>query len=484
MNIREVEDLTGLVRANIRYYEDEGFFTPQRERNGYRNYSDEDIEVLKRIKLLRMLEIPIEEIRKVQSDEVLMRTVLEKSIRRSEQRKKELDSAQKVCQRMAEDRVTWSTLNADQYLNHFEKADEKERSSELSVHDLSIYEPHNFRRFAARWLDLQLYGLIIYVVYYLVISPGIHLTPPKNWIIALFAYVMMILIEPLCLHFLGTTFGKWILGIRVRHLVGRRLTLEEARRRTWSVIWWGCGFELPIFSLIRLSKSAFDNSDGIGLPWDNGGEYELDVEKMTGIKQRIFRIGGWILATCLLVGVQLYLLNNAKYPLHRGKLTKAELAENINAYLDEAVLYWQWNLDDELNWVEDTTLGNKILLGDSGEFRPQLQVVEKDGYVTQLFFDQTITMGGVFKGHDEFIRVLMLAFGGAQPQVNFLNSNLKDMFDLIPENPNEKFSATIAGIDFYYELVNYSYKYIEGQGFYANGKEFKLTVYFSMTLAE
>ena len=56
MNIREVEDLTGLVRANIRYYEDEGFFTPQRERNGYRNYSDEDIEVLKRIKLLRMLE--------------------------------------------------------------------------------------------------------------------------------------------------------------------------------------------------------------------------------------------------------------------------------------------------------------------------------------------------------------------------------------------------------------------------------------------
>ena len=44
MTIKEVELHTGLARANIRYYEEQGFFSPARGENGYRSYSDEDID--------------------------------------------------------------------------------------------------------------------------------------------------------------------------------------------------------------------------------------------------------------------------------------------------------------------------------------------------------------------------------------------------------------------------------------------------------
>ena len=44
MTIKELEERTGMTRANIRYYETEGFLSPERRENGYRDYSEEDLE--------------------------------------------------------------------------------------------------------------------------------------------------------------------------------------------------------------------------------------------------------------------------------------------------------------------------------------------------------------------------------------------------------------------------------------------------------
>ena len=38
MTVKEVEERTGLPRANIRYYESEGLIHPARGENGYRDY--------------------------------------------------------------------------------------------------------------------------------------------------------------------------------------------------------------------------------------------------------------------------------------------------------------------------------------------------------------------------------------------------------------------------------------------------------------
>ena len=63
MTIKEIEALSGMSRANIRYYETEGFLSPERRENGYRDYSEEDLETLKRIKLLRLLGVSLADIK-------------------------------------------------------------------------------------------------------------------------------------------------------------------------------------------------------------------------------------------------------------------------------------------------------------------------------------------------------------------------------------------------------------------------------------
>lgn len=68
MKINEVESLVGITKKNIRFYESEGLLSPRRNsENGYREYSEADIETLRRIKLLRKLGMPLEEIRAMQS---------------------------------------------------------------------------------------------------------------------------------------------------------------------------------------------------------------------------------------------------------------------------------------------------------------------------------------------------------------------------------------------------------------------------------
>ena len=46
MKIKEIEELTGMERANIRFYEREGLITPKRMQNGYRDYSDHEVQML------------------------------------------------------------------------------------------------------------------------------------------------------------------------------------------------------------------------------------------------------------------------------------------------------------------------------------------------------------------------------------------------------------------------------------------------------
>lgn len=484
MNIREVEEATGLVRANIRYYEQEGFFTSERESNGYRNYTDENVRVLKRIKLLRMLQVPIEEIRQIQSDEVLMRTVLERSIRRAEEKKRELDSAQQICKRMNEDRVTWNTLDADRYLRQFGKVEEEDAKKEFSVSDYQVYKPHNIRRYVARMIDLELYALVVHLIYYLVLAPGVHLNALNGSLLSIFSFLLMYLVEPVFLHFLGTTPGKWIMGIRLHYFTGRKLTVGEARTRTWRVLLWGYGLGIPVFNLVRLIKSAWDNSDCKALPWDEYGSQELEVEELENWKHWVLRVGGCVLAFVLLVGAQIVLQLDAQYPVNRGSLTKAELVENINTYLDEVGIYSHYDLGEDLQWKEISTPGT-VYIEIGTTVKPQLKLVETDGVITEVSFQQTLTEDGLVSSYDGLIRVLMLAYGGAQPEVNLWNRNLSTMLNLIKENVQEGFSEQIGGIELSYKIENSGYLYT-GEGVFIGeeGKDHRLTISFSMTLTE
>ena len=67
MNIAEAERRTGLTRANIRFYEKEGLLTPTRGANGYRDYTEDDVQTLRKIMLLRRLRLSVPDIRAIES---------------------------------------------------------------------------------------------------------------------------------------------------------------------------------------------------------------------------------------------------------------------------------------------------------------------------------------------------------------------------------------------------------------------------------
>ena len=72
MNVKEVEERTGLTRSNIRFYEREKLIEPSRnDKNGYRDYSEKDVVNIQKIAYLRTLEISIEDIRNIISEQVL-----------------------------------------------------------------------------------------------------------------------------------------------------------------------------------------------------------------------------------------------------------------------------------------------------------------------------------------------------------------------------------------------------------------------------
>ena len=87
MTIKELETSLGMPRANIRLYEQEGFLTPERGANNYRIYSEEDVETLRKIKLLRQLGLPLDTIKQVKSGELGLDTALARQQRTLEEQR-------------------------------------------------------------------------------------------------------------------------------------------------------------------------------------------------------------------------------------------------------------------------------------------------------------------------------------------------------------------------------------------------------------
>ena len=70
MRTKELEQELGLTKHTIRYYEKEGFVKPQKDENGYRSYSKEDVQVLHLVKFLRNLNISIDDVKGIMNGQL------------------------------------------------------------------------------------------------------------------------------------------------------------------------------------------------------------------------------------------------------------------------------------------------------------------------------------------------------------------------------------------------------------------------------
>ena len=99
MTSKEMEARSGVPRANIRYYEAEGLLAPARSGNGYRDYSEEDLRTLEKIKLLRRLGVSVEEVRELVRGGETMETVLDRRLAALGGQRASLGRGQAVCGR-------------------------------------------------------------------------------------------------------------------------------------------------------------------------------------------------------------------------------------------------------------------------------------------------------------------------------------------------------------------------------------------------
>ena len=117
MKINEVEAAVGITKKNIRFYEEEGLIAPGREPgNGYRSYSQADVERLRRIKLLRKLDVPLAEIREMLEGRKTLAEGMALQLERLSTRRKDLNEAIGFCEMLEKDTVSLNELDVEQTL--------------------------------------------------------------------------------------------------------------------------------------------------------------------------------------------------------------------------------------------------------------------------------------------------------------------------------------------------------------------------------
>lgn len=192
MKINQVEQLVGITKGNIRFYEKEGLLTPGRNNdNGYRDYSDADVAWLKRIKLLRMLDVPIEEILRLKSGQLTLEDAMGRHMIQLERKQSNLAAAQGVCAQIRDSRSQLDTLDVDAVLAGMERQ-EQEGTKFMNVGKQDKLTRYVSPVGAAVLILALMGGLIALIVWGFTISP--EEAPPIGVIIALAAIPVVMII--------------------------------------------------------------------------------------------------------------------------------------------------------------------------------------------------------------------------------------------------------------------------------------------------
>lgn len=112
MKINEVEKQTGISCTNIRYYEQKELLVPQRASdNNYRVYSNDDIERLKQIKILRMIGISLSEIKEILDEKISLKDVISVRLNQITEEEENLATVKALCKNIVEQDMDIHMLN-------------------------------------------------------------------------------------------------------------------------------------------------------------------------------------------------------------------------------------------------------------------------------------------------------------------------------------------------------------------------------------
>lgn len=357
MTIKELEEKTGLARANIRYYEQQGLLSPERKENGYRDYSERDLATLQKIKLLRHLGLSIETIKQVQTGECALQEALAEREKALADEVFVLGKEITICQELQTKRVEYPALQPKTYLEQLERAESTTQKEWKIPHpeDEDRVKPvmHPWRRFFARMVDLTLYDLVLPLLMLLFIKlwpglEGLHwLLHDGNLLYRIMVLasgaLLMLFMEPLLLSRFGTTPGKALFGLSVTDPHGGRLDYARAFQRTKGVLLQGLGLRIPLLDLYFFWKCYSKCKLGRFQLWE---EDTMEVLKDTKPWRGAAFVGTCVLAElcALLIGFQTIL------PPNHGVLTREDYIQNCN-YIAATVDY-PMRLNDQGVWQD------------------------------------------------------------------------------------------------------------------------------------
>lgn len=438
MTIKELMERTGISRANIRYYEEEGLLAPKRLPNGYRDYSEEDGRTLEKIKLLRQLHLDIDAIRMVQKGALTLEQALFSLLNRLEGDRAAIGQAAEVCRELCGSGVEYSALEPVQWLKKLDALSRPGPSGlpglnqpDNSEEEQPDGEPacyHPVMRLMARALDTMLYLTVFYVVALGVFRAHglLGLSPWIKWLESAVWLAVTLALEPLWLHFWGWTPGKWIFGLKLRNRDGEKLSLAQARKRCWDVIWYGYRCNFPVWSQISMWRCFEEGIRGLDSDWDLSGGYRYTkTERFQGKYTGGLlwaAVCGACVAAAVLAGLQMVL------PVNRGDLTVAQFAENSNFYSELMGSDFFFRLESDGRWTGWYMLDNRVTVSFDNETVLDPEYTLRDGHVTAVTLRTDYAGRVVYTNHFRE-RQLMLALTGAVDGFNLFNFDLDGWLD-------------------------------------------------------
>jgi len=162
MKIKQVEELVGITRKNIRFYEDQGLLNVERAENGYREYHQADVIRLQEIKLFRKMDISIEEMKLLFEKKKSLQICLEQHLKELDHRKEGLSKMQDMCERLILEHRSLESLNAEDCLEEIEQM-EKEGAKFMNVNKTDV---HNKKRKGGAAVMTLLMLLTIIIIFW------------------------------------------------------------------------------------------------------------------------------------------------------------------------------------------------------------------------------------------------------------------------------------------------------------------------------
>ena len=427
MTIKEMEVLSGLGRSNIRFYEAQGLLAPQRRDNGYRDYTQENLTDLLRIKLLRTVGVPLEDIKDLQTGAVTLGDLLARHLEDLKTQQGHLQRSMEICRAMQG--ADYATLDAALYLSQLER----EAAAALAQDKIDRVDIP-WRRFFARHLD---WTLCTDVVVAIPLFFGLDLrTQGIGGLVVILAagLGLVYLLEPRLLARWGTTPGKLLWGIRVTDLEGQRLGRQAALSRTQGVIVQGMGLQIPIYNLWRWCRCYIENQEGKEMTWEEDSMLTLKDRKAW--RPILFLAALGVLYVGM-AGVDYA----AELPWHRGEITVEDFCANYNRATKVLQMRNGWELTGEGTWKQVPVNVHTSLAGGQP---PEVTFAVEDGKMTGLSFP----MKNEWLSDYYRVAASMKAFVQAQRGYSILdNRDYEELLERLLDRVSSEAVATVPPVE-------------------------------------